>query len=410
MEGELWDPFITSDYLQAREVQKESLEALARLPNLTVLTLEEGAKSRAIAPSLPNCSLASLTDFTYFGPAICRRLMWIGNKLSSLETDYPINADLNALLVSVSRFPRLGELRIIISEPSRDQTIQNAGLPSNPENTVKSLTLSTRYERPHLNWDTFLPTFIGASPHLEVLNLEYGCLTDSNWHYIRNIRNLRDLTFDLCNFRGSSTPILLNMKYLRKMKWIAHQDDLGEFLAKVQSQSIQNLQVEVSRPYSVKLRVDVDGDILRFLSGTTLPNITSLVISTANPVSLDLGSLSRLQELEMRAPTYNRYSTHWASNVFEEILIRPQNAPALEKISLVGTFVEWDILLLMLERRNFLVQPGISLIKTLVVDNELPYRLLYPISELLGGRFVERDSNYSFSIEAIGERVWGQSL
>jgi hypothetical protein len=255
----------------------------------------------------------------------------------------------------------------------------------------------------------FLALF-DASPHLEVFSIEHGSLTDTSWHYIRNIQNLRNLTVYSCNFRSSSASIPLNIKSLHKMRWLVYWDDLGEFLAKVQSQSIETLEVEVYGSFSIKNRADVDDDISRSLLGTAFPNVTSLVISTITPVSLELGSFSRLQQLEMHAPAYNRYSTHWASGIFEAILIKPQNARALEKISLVGCFMEWDILLLMLERRNFLAQPGISPIKTLVVNSELPYRLLYPISELLGGRFVERDSNYSFSIEAIGERVWDQSL
>jgi hypothetical protein len=115
----------------------------------------------------------------------------------------------------------------------------------------------------------------------------------------------------------------------------------------------------------------------------------------------------------------------------QEIATRPHSFPSLECIS--GGLPEWDILFIMLERRNFLplsVQPPSSLphlsawpalrdveyhgkggrtnerisrIKRLELDYLPGIRILKPLTELLGGKFTVRPSNYEVSLTSIAE-------
>jgi hypothetical protein len=411
MESEVWDSFVTSRLIYGvsrQGLQKGNLESLPRLPKLRHLILLEDPESQENTPSLPKSSLTSLASFVYVGRAVCRCLTWFGNSLTSLTTTYSQDEDINALLVAVSRFSRLDELTVNIFECSLEPSIQNTVPPENSKNTIKSLTLSCGVEF-EANWELVFPVFFAASPGLEALAVHEGFLTDSSWYHIQNVKNLRDLTITSCK-TGRSPVIFLDIKSLRNFQWTSDSHGLVELSARLQSQFLQTLCLTESASYRIAAAdADTESTILPryILAGIEFPNVTSLIITGSDSTVWELGSFPRLRELKLQAT--NEMYSHWASCVLEGILLRPRDNPALEKITLRGVFADWDILLLMLERRNFLNQRGISSVKALVVDYSLPYRLLYPLSELLGGRFVERDSNWSFSLEAIGERLWGAS-
>lgn len=72
--------------------------------------------------------------------------------------------------------------------------------------------------------------------------------------------------------------------------------------------------------------------------------------------------------------------------------------------------MEWDILILMLERRNLVAHQGTASIKFMNFDGLLPYKLLYSITRLLNGKFAERPPLEEFSIEAIGSQLWNPQI
>ncbi|KIM27336.1 hypothetical protein M408DRAFT_169099 [Serendipita vermifera MAFF 305830] len=75
-----------------------------------------------------------------------------------------------------------------------------------------------------------------------------------------------------------------------------------------------------------------------------------------------------------------------------QLLCEPDCCPSLEEVHFFGYPPEWDILLIMLERRNFLTTSAVSRIKRL----RLPFiteELCDPVVSLLRGMFVNRPSN-----------------
>lgn len=60
-------------------------------------------------------------------------------------------------------------------------------------------------------------------------------------------------------------------------------------------------------------------------------------------------------------------------------------------------FPEWDILFIMLERRNFLMDDAVSWIHTIAFTVSPPPKILQAIRCRLGGRLSERPSNYDLS-------------
>lgn len=77
-----------------------------------------------------------------------------------------------------------------------------------------------------------------------------------------------------------------------------------------------------------------------------------------------------------------------------DMIMDPCICPTLTEIGL--QFVpEWDLLFLMLERRNRL--QGIARIQTLTLPSPIPLVLLEPLTDLLGGRVANRPSNWDLS-------------
>jgi hypothetical protein len=145
---------------------------------------------------------------------------------------------------------------------------------------------------------------------------------------------------------------------------------------------------------------------LDMISLVPIPSVATLSLAMEPPVLFSFDVFPNLQSVELSSDL----SVIWASDFFEELILRPNQWPFLEKISLSGLYLEWDILILMLERRNFVTESNVKRIKTLEFTNRLPYKLLYPITQLLKGKFVDRPPLIELSIEAIGNHLRDSTL
>jgi len=116
--------------------------------------------------------------------------------------------------------------------------------------------------------------------------------------------------------------------------------------------------------------------------------VTSLSLTTEHPIYWDLASFPAVNQLHLT-------DSIWNSDFFEQLLLRPKECPKLEHLTITGRFFEWDLLLLMLERRNFVTGPGVTSVKSIKFDSEPSLKLIYPISSLLRGKFLT-DANSRF--------------
>jgi len=130
--------------------------------------------------------------------------------------------------------------------------------------------------------------------------------------------------------------------------------------------------------------------------------LRTLSLRVENPVAWDLGLFPRLERIELSGDP----SATLAGDFFEELLLQPGSCPSLEEVGIRGHFVEWDLLILLLERRNLVTKPGITRIKAIQVGSDIPYKLLYPLLALLRGKYPHRDSIDEFSGMAIGKMLW----
>src|SRR6202000_2481559 len=121
-------------------------------------------------------------------------------------------------------------------------------------------------------------------------------------------------------------------------------------------------------------------------------------ITTKVPSGLDSWFMPPLNTLKSVVIKSGEYLDQNATTFCLSVLYFPDSCPLLEEVELTG-FVEWDILVLMLERRNFCTMP-VKKIHSLKLPLRPPH-LDGVISSLLDGKFTERPSNEDLSTEGI---------
>jgi hypothetical protein len=98
-----------------------------------------------------------------------------------------------------------------------------------------------------------------------------------------------------------------------------------------------------------------------------------------------------------------------ATSFIRDIARRPDSYPSLEEIGLYEC-PEWDILMIMLERRNLLTSPHIQRIKKLSLRDTCPTNIYQIIRTLLRGKWAERPSNWELSMAGNAEIMQDKAL
>jgi hypothetical protein len=405
---------------------RDAIEALGHFPKLKSLSLVEEKDPYGVDKSLPrslDSSLASITSFDYHGLALKRALRCIGSNLEILDAKYVPIRQLPEILVSLQSFPRLYHLSIHIdltsgeafANPSADAiclpSITHLSLFFPPlfipwdvnfsEEDIKLVEKSRNQAR-----DDLLRCLVIMMPHVEELNLYGKGYHDAAVAYIQSLRKLRRLYFSSDMTDVNSPCLSLSSEQLESVSWHGHVPS-GELFNLVQSSTLRKLDVWTGISFSSGHEkwssegYPVPSPRSKTLS-TSLPNLRFLSLTTEKPLAWDLGLFPRLERIELSGYP----SAILAGDFFEELLLQPGSCPFLEEVSLRGHYVEWDLLILLLERRNLLTKPGIARIKTIQVGNNIPYKLLHPISVLQRGKYSHRDSIEEFSSTAIGKLLW----
>jgi len=125
---------------------------------------------------------------------------------------------------------------------------------------------------------------------------------------------------------------------------------------------------------------------------------------------LEVPKFNALQKLRVDGWSRIAYRDKGGDEIFLPFIWEPTICPLLSELQL-GFIPEWDLLFLMLERRNYLPQSQhISRITTLVLPFPPPPRLLIPIKETLAGRFTVRPSNPDLSVRSFVEAYFDATM
>jgi hypothetical protein len=123
--------------------------------------------------------------------------------------------------------------------------------------------------------------------------------------------------------------------------------------------------------------------------------------------------LPYLRRLELRRE-FSPHGEPWrrsedTTRFCKELSLYPSQLPLLKELILWGT-PQWDILLLMLKKRNISASIGASPLKYLTISDCCPQELIYPIVSLLKGQFPSWWSLYDVSIHTALELMCDQSM
>jgi hypothetical protein len=126
------------------------------------------------------------------------------------------------------------------------------------------------------------------------------------------------------------------------------------------------------------------------------------------PIQWSGASLAFLREVTI-CGTFDENVENKYTSFIRDIACHPESYPSLEDISLERC-PEWDILMIMLERRNLLASSSTKRIKRLYLDSPLPSKIHKIISTLLAGKWAERLSNKELSLAGNADIILDLSL
>ncbi|KIM33845.1 hypothetical protein M408DRAFT_86294 [Serendipita vermifera MAFF 305830] len=130
---------------------------------------------------------------------------------------------------------------------------------------------------------------------------------------------------------------------------------------------------------------------------TQWPSLCRLTVDDGNVLSFNQVSspLVHLTTLNITA-TYPTIGTG-VTSVCQQLALYPWVCPALHTLTF-GLCPEWDILFIMLEKRNIFSHQDISNFRSITLPVYIPTSLVDYVRDILRGRHVKRPSNYGLSL------------
>lgn len=240
--------------------------------------------------------------------------------------------------------------------------------------SVETLVISILTEYPVTFVDVLL--YLQSLPYLRVLRLR---LLPEHFQEIRDTCTLRRLEYLNTVETDSSyclqTPNLLSLKFT----WgcYRHLDNLIYI-------NLRKLFVEHNG----------NGPPIVELQESSFPSLRELTLSFYSPedsITYSSFTLPSFQLLSSITIGSGRYQPQGTMLCFA-ILNHPSTCPALHEIRFPSCFPDWDILFIMLEKRNFMGDSAVSLIRQITLPY-IPNELRTPLASLLGGVYATRPPN-----------------
>ncbi|KAG8825287.1 hypothetical protein FRC17_008758 [Serendipita sp. 399] len=291
---------------------------------------------------------------------------------------------LHILVNLVARFPLLEilDVSIIPGSIKLSQQLRANGTP--PTLSIWSLILSIVIPdaiHPGVDIEEELLGIIGTCmPFIKRLEMRNIKITPTILSMIQSLSQIQviDIWHTSGSYPADLPPIFLPK--LSQLRWV-YDSHLRCFSHLLQASNLTSYESVYHSSFSPReVSVIPHADTSPRGCGNSL---TRLVIHSTQPNSLSLQDLPALRVLDLgdRTPGY------WVSDILEQLIILPKACPRLSKLVLGIYYVDWHILFLVLERRNFLDEPNVSPIRE-VQSAVMPcHGYLQAFMCLLGGRF-----------------------
>jgi hypothetical protein len=135
----------------------------------------------------------------------------------------------------------------------------------------------------------------------------------------------------------------------------------------------------------------------------SLPQLRSLTLSVTGNSHLLLGSFLALTSISMLSGPVG------ATSLCISLLYQPEDCPYLTDIEFIRCAPDWDILFIMLERRNFLTRTCTSIIRRICVPF-IPNGLRASLTRLLRGLYSTRPSNQDLSFQGVVDVIFDKQM
>jgi hypothetical protein len=235
-----------------------------------------------------------------------------------------------------------------------------------------------------------------------------------------------------------SFPILFPKVRKLALWGVSLRSDIATYIRSIsQLQSLQLMHISLDSAISIEsanletLLIDgtTGGDIKHLLSTAKCPRLSELrwydaPVHTMPSLPHDGYKISickNIRTLYINSPqarwvvpgfhTLKRLHVNMEDFSLSELFIHePLSCPSLREMHL-GFIPEWDLLFIMLERRNYLpLSQGVTRIQSLTLPRPVPPTIMAPLIEILSGRFTERPSNNDLSFCSFMDAYFDPSM
>ena len=369
--------------------------------------------THSVTPILKKGSprLRSLTYRQPYGDSVRRLLQLCGQQLSRLAIEIPVSVIMDIINILPS-LVGLQQLILDISDWTNHQVTSRLPYPSTRYGLQNLILRSVKTER---------MSRYDPGPFIELFaafTAMYSGVTDVGLYGISDIIDfagtfLQSLTNleSLATGRNESQPLYepVPLSSLQRLS-ISVPTSLSSFRTpNLFYLSVRNVtsSTELAQLHLQQLRkliIFADPELLELsLNPTEYPELRELTIFPSRPAlgeTWQLASFPRLTMISLGASRNNRWR---GSRLCVELIYSPEMCPSLESVKFYDP-VEWDLLFIMLERRNYRLK-DVNKITTVVLPF-VPFSFQASLDALLDGRPRSSEPSYlDLSMEAIREET-----
>ncbi|KAG8852307.1 hypothetical protein FRB91_006648 [Serendipita sp. 411] len=311
---------------------------------------------------------------------------------------------IGTLIISVFSDDVLGQLFVSLGSCSRitklDITIPNTvrSVPDRHDYPVLS-SLNQLFIKSEHYFDRLDPSFILEKiamimPSLQYINI-FGQISiqEKGFHPLGQFKDLQQLHI-------SSIMDSIQVKdlvYFDHVEILRLETDTLQDYCSVQFSKLRSLRTTTLLSQHTAFEPPRVFPVSYAIPPSSFGTLVELYILIILPVRLQLGLLPLLEDITLGQ---NMMGT-WGGDILEQIIITPKICPKLRIIRCSERVAEWDIIFLMLLRRNFLHDQTVRKIWGIHLSTLAPPALLLPLSQLLRGRFVPNLDLGAFSLDRI---------
>lgn len=406
------------------------LQPLSSLEKLSIYGDYRGGHEDESITAIPSLALR-IFEYRQSNSRMAIHVVRMSSNLTKLLIDLREEPALLTELVGVTaQVACLIELAIWTTITSSSITY----IPSVSVTSVRTLTLAIHGR-----------SFLSSNPFTEV---HHSNLRGLFSYLSQSMNRIRELHFSIVNILSMSKlliqrPMLdfylsLDGISVSVVKYVNSFPDLGRLYLNYRDPWSRPSPLSINAPLE-SLYMEIDATVLNdILLGLNCSQITklecrglrrfgseepteSLPIITMRPATCakleylrwsTLGTIINVGHfLSLRKLVFWRCEWGVTSGFSIQLLLRPYECPLLERIEFHESYPEWDWLVLMLERRNFLHDTAtISPIRCLVFDWVISPALSKILIELLRCKFPIRPSNRDLSLEGIADTVFDATM